>query len=199
MTTNPFDTLWLHDRVERMRAGDRSAGDDLLRAVSERTEALARRMLRGYPGVRARAETGDIVQGALVRMLAALRDLKPASTRDFVNLAAVQLLRELSDLARHFAARAGRRLPDPATADLGPAPREPTDDLELWSRFHAAVEDLPTEEREVMSLIFYHGQTRAQAALVLNVSERTVYRWWAAACLRLNERLGGALPGDLAT
>jgi RNA polymerase sigma factor (sigma-70 family) len=190
-----MDTLWLHDRVDRLRAGDRGAGDDLLRAVSAQLERLAHRMLRDFPAVRAGAETADVVQGALVRLLNALRNLRPASTRDFANLAAVQVRRELYDLARHFAARAGNRLhPDPGSAEFGPALNESAGELELWARFHAAVDGLPAEEREVLSLTFYHGLTRSQAALLLGVSERTVYRWWAAACLHLNERLGGELP-----
>lgn len=190
------NTRWLHDRVDRLQAGDRAAADDLLRAVAGRMEALARRMLRDYPAVRAAAETGDVLQGALVRLLNALRQVKPASTRDFANLAVVQMRRELIDLARHFAARGStRRHPDPGTAEFGSAGGESVADLELWARFHAAVEGLPAEEREAVGLIFYHGLTRAEAALLLGVSERTVYRWWAAACLRLSERLGGDLPG----
>lgn len=189
-----IDTLWLHDRVGRLRDGDRRAADDLARAVGARLERLARRMLRDFPGVRTGADTGDVVQGALLRLMSALRAVHPATTRDFTNLAAVQVRRELIDLARHYAARgAGRRLPDPGTADFGTA-GHPTGDLEAWARFHAAVEALPVEEREAVGLIFYHGHTRGQAALVLGVSERTVFRWWASACVRLTEHLGGDLP-----
>src|SRR5688572_8731251 len=99
------DTLWLHDCVGRLQAGDRAAGEELLRAVSFRLEQHARRMLRGYPKVREGADTGDVVQGALLRLMKALRDVRPASTRDFANLAGLQVRRELLDLARHFAAR----------------------------------------------------------------------------------------------
>jgi RNA polymerase sigma-70 factor (ECF subfamily) len=195
MTNPELDTLWLHDRVGRVRVGDRDAADELIRAVSLRLERLARRMLRDFPAVRASADTGDVLQGALLRLVNALRDLRPDSTRDFVNLAALQVRRELLDLARHFAARGqGRHLADPGTADFGAADPDSPADLELWSRFHEAVEGLPAEERETVGLLFYHGYTRAQAALLLGVSERTVYRWWDSACLRLNERLGGHLP-----
>jgi RNA polymerase sigma-70 factor (ECF subfamily) len=189
------DTLWLHDRVDRLQAGDRNAADDLLRAVAGQLERLARRMLRDFPAVRASTETNDIIQGALLRLVRALREVRPATTRDFANLAAVQVHRELIDLARQFAARAGTRLhPDPGTAEFGPAPTDSVSDLELWASFHAAVCDLPAEEREVVGLTFYHGLTRRQIALLLGVSERTVYRWWSRACLLLNERLRGQFP-----
>ena len=195
MTQPARDTLWLHDRIDRFRAGDRAAADDLLLAVGGRFERLARRMLRDYPGVRMGADTGDVVQGAQLRFLRALDAITPASARDFAGLVAVQIRRELIDLARHFAGRgAGARAADPGTADFGTAGGESVADLDLWARFHAAAADLPDDEREVFGLLFYHGQTREQAALLLGVAERTVYRRWASACHLLTDRLGGQLP-----
>jgi RNA polymerase sigma factor (sigma-70 family) len=195
MTDPEIDTLWLHDRVGRLRAGDRAAADELLQAVGRRLERLARRMLRDFRGVRAGADTADVVQGALLRLVNALRDVRPESTREFTGLAALQVRRELLDLARHFAVRgAGARVPDPGTADFGTGGGDQPADLELWGRFHAAVDGLPADEREAFGLLFYHGHTRAQAALLLGVAERTVYRRWASACVLLNDRLGGQLP-----
>jgi len=195
MTDPACDTLWLHDRVGRMRAGDRVAADDLLRAVCGRLEQLARRMLRGYPIVRSGADTGDVVQGAAVRLTTALLAVVPASTREFAGLAAVQVRRELIDLARHHASRgANRRVADPITADFGTAGGETAAELEVWANFHAAVDHLPDDEREVFGLLYYHGHTREQAAELLGLGERTVYRRWASACGRLSERLGGRLP-----
>lgn len=189
------NTLWLHDRVDRLRAGDRPAGDELLRSVGLRLELLARRMLRGFPNVRAGADTDDVVQGAMLRLMNALRQVRPASSRDFVGLAALQVRRELLDLARQFVARrASRHVAEPGTAGFGTGGDESPGDIELWSRFHEAVDGLPVEEREAFGLIFYQGQTRGQAALVIGVSERTIYRWWSSACVLLNERLGGNLP-----
>jgi RNA polymerase sigma factor (sigma-70 family) len=152
-------------------------------------------MLVRYPGVRTGSDTGDIVQGALLRLMSALRHVRPTSTLEFTGLAALQVRRELLDLARHFAARGvSLRVPDPGTADFGVGGDDSPADLELWARFHAAVDYLPAEEREAFGLIYYHGHTREAAALLLGVSERTLYRWWASACLILNERLGGEFP-----
>jgi RNA polymerase sigma-70 factor (ECF subfamily) len=184
-----LNTARLHQCVDRLRAGDRAGADDLFRAAGRRLNLLARRMLAGFPAVRSQADTADVAQGAAMRLLNALRDLRPASTRDFVSLAALQIRRELLDLARKV-----RR---PTTPDRVPDPVAPAaspDDLDLWTRFHEAVEGLPVEEREAVGLIFYHGRTRVEAAEVLGVSERTVYRWWEGACRRLNDRLEGQLP-----
>lgn len=195
MANPTLDTLWLHDRVARLRDGDRAAADELLRLVSARLERLARRMLRDFPIVRNGSDTGDVVQGAMLRLIAALRDVRPTTTRAFVGLAVLQVRRELLDLARHFAARgAASRVPDPGTADFGSAASESVGDLELWARFHTAADGLPAEEREAFGLLYYHGHTRAEAALLLGVSERTVYRWWASACVLLTDQLGGELP-----
>ncbi len=195
MTDPACDTGWLHDRVSRLRVGDRAAADDLLRAVGGRFERLARRMLRGYPVVRSGADTGDVTQGAALRLAKALTAVAPASTREFAGLAALQVRRELIDLARHHSSRGGAaRVSDPVTADFGTAGGESPAELELWANFHAAVDHLPDDEREVFALLYYHGQTREQAAVFLGVAERTVYRRWASACARLSERLDGQLP-----
>jgi RNA polymerase sigma factor (sigma-70 family) len=195
MTDPALNTLVMHDLVDRLRDGDRAAANDLLTAVAGRLQRLAARMIRNFPRVRAGADTGDVVQGAMIRLTKALEDVRPNSTREFAGLAALQVRRELLDLARHFAARgADRRLADPGTADFGEEGGEGPAEVELWVRFHAAVDALPAEEREAFGLLFYNGHTRAEAALLLGVSERTVYRWWAAACERLVERLGGELP-----
>src|SRR5689334_25116840 len=101
MADASLDTARLHECVQRWQEGDRAAADELLLACAKRVEQLARRMLQGYPVVRGQAETADVLQGCLVRLLNALRRVRPAATRDFYNLAAVQARRELTDLARH--------------------------------------------------------------------------------------------------
>jgi DNA-directed RNA polymerase specialized sigma24 family protein len=101
----------------------------------------------------------------------------------------------LIDLARHHTSRGGAaRVFDPVTSDFGTAGGESPAELELWANFHAAVDHLPDDQREVFALLYYHGQTREQAALLLGVAERTVYRRWASACAELSERLGDQLP-----
>jgi RNA polymerase sigma-70 factor (ECF subfamily) len=158
-------------------------------------------MLRGFPAVRGLAETADVLQGSLLRLLNTLRRLQPDSTRHFFNLAAVHVRRELLDLARRF--RGDKFCPlAPAgpTSDSHPdalsqeaeAPAE--DDMDCWCRFHEAVDQLPPEEREVMGLAFYHGWTQGQMAELFQVDERTVRRRWQSACLRLNRLVGDKLP-----
>jgi RNA polymerase sigma-70 factor (ECF subfamily) len=152
--------------------------------------------------VRQWAETVDVLQGSLIRLLKTLEKLRPESTRHFFNLAGVHVRRELLDLARHFKADRYVRLAPPKPADETQAPGlpEPVDGnvedagLDLWRRFHEAVDQLPTEEREVMGLVFYHGWTQIQIAELFQVDERTIRRRWQSACLQLNRLMGDELP-----
>ncbi|MGL4550796.1 MAG: RNA polymerase sigma factor [Gemmataceae bacterium] len=189
-----FGTIYLNERVIRWQGGDRAAADELIRAVAGRLERLARKMLRGFPSVRPMTDTGDLVAGATMRLLNALRSVRPASTREFFGLSALQMRRELLDLA----AAAARRKTTPLEEDHADAltERATMADIELWSGFHEAVDGLPAEEREVVNLVFYHGWTQKQVAELLGVDERTVRRYWRSAVARLTDRLGGRLPGS---
>src|SRR5262249_61897646 len=125
---------------------------------------------------RAQSAGGPSVQGPGPGLLTGLRVICPADTRAFSRLASVQIRRELLDLARRHAGRptAGPEAVE-AALDERPAPEE----LELWCRFHQAVEALPADERETFSLVFYHAWTQARAAELLGASERTGRRGWA--------------------
>jgi RNA polymerase sigma factor (sigma-70 family) len=202
MHEGSFDTVHLQRCVRRWQTGDAEAADALLRTVGQRLEQITRKMLRGFPAVHACTETADVLQGSLLRLLNTLRRVQPESTRHFFNLAAVHIRRELLDLARHFSrAEFARLIPaqptgDSAGDDLVQAAMAATEDhdLELWCRFHEAVEQLPAAEREVMGLVFYHGWTQAQIAELFEVDERTIRRRWQSACLRLHELVGQRLP-----
>lgn len=202
MSDSAFQSAQLHEWIERYQAGDLTARDELLRSVCGRMEYLARRMLRGFPNVRRWADTDDVMQSALLRLLHSLNKLKPATVRDFYNLASVHVRRELLDLARYHGCRhgaAGRLIaasPDDNAELLAELPDRADDltDVEGWTRFHKAVEELPAEEREVVGLVFYHGWEQSQIAELFGVTDRTVRRKWQSACVKLHESLGGRLP-----
>src|SRR5262245_52677111 len=105
MPDSSLDTIHLQYCVDQFRAGDQHALNEVLVAVSARLEKLARRMLGGFPAVRAEVQTEDVLQAALIRLVRSLKDIRPDSTRSFYNLAAVQMRRELLDLARSPAVR----------------------------------------------------------------------------------------------
>ncbi|MFL5341195.1 MAG: RNA polymerase sigma factor [Gemmataceae bacterium] len=203
MAESSFGTVQLQGWLERLRAGDRAAPDELIRHVCGRLERLTRTMLRDFPGVRRWAETDDVLQSALLRLLRALREARPSGTREFFALAAAQIRRELLDLARHYFGPLGDGAHHASVADVGSGPPlyERADDsqdpsrLAEWCEFHRHIASLPEPEREVVDLIFYHGLTQAEAAEVLGVTVRTVQRRWQSALLRLHPILKGGWPG----
>jgi RNA polymerase sigma-70 factor (ECF subfamily) len=191
--------------LDRMRAGDESAREELIAAAVRRLQRLASKMLRGFPNVKRWEDTQDVAQNALLRLDRALRSIVPDSSRGFMNLAAEMIRRELLDLARHYGGahglgknhRSGLHLGDAANEGLDPSNGEPDpSELEKWAAFHAAVERLPVEEREVFMLVFYHKWPQKQIAELFQVDERTIRRWWQGAAQHLTRLLGGDLPGN---
>jgi RNA polymerase sigma-70 factor (ECF subfamily) len=196
-----FNSINLQKYIERWQSGDRAAADELLRATGARLEKLARRMTRAFPNVRGHADTGDVLQNSLIRLLRTLRTLRPNTTRDFFNLAAVHIRRELLDLARRCKGKDFLRI---QTADDSDQPQgvrveatesTTSEEFDLWVRFHQAVDELPVEEREVVGLVFYHGWTQVRIAELFAVDERTIRRRWSSACERLRELVGGDVLG----
>jgi RNA polymerase sigma-70 factor (ECF subfamily) len=179
-------TTTLRDLVARFQAGETSALDVLIRRTEERLAHFVHRMLGDFPGVRAREQTGDVLQNALIRLARSLRQETPASVREFFALAAVQVRRELLDLARSHA----RRPAAPLTTDPPDLAADSSTELDRWTALHEAVERLPEELRQVFSCTFYHGWTQAQIAELLGISDRQVRRLWVEACLRLKEAVG---------
>jgi RNA polymerase sigma-70 factor (ECF subfamily) len=202
MTDVSPQTLELQAHLDRMRAGDLAARDELFRLVCGRLERLTRKMLRGFPGVKRWAQTDDVLQSALVRLLRALKDVQPASMREFFALTTEQIRRELLDLARHYYGPQGEGANHASHAGDGAQPAYDRADLSAepstlaaWGEFHQQVSRLPLEEREVVDLLFYQELTQAEAAAILGVTVRTVQRRWQAALLRLHDVLQGQWPG----
>jgi RNA polymerase sigma-70 factor (ECF subfamily) len=200
-------STYLQQCLDRLRAGDESARQELLAGACARLTELTRTMLKDYRRLRRWEQTDDVLQNALVRLHRSLQELAPPSLRDFYRLAALQVRRELIDLARHYFGPEGRgrhhqtnavegdSLLAPPPAYERPATAEEPAALAAWAEFHRQVDALPDEEREVFDLVWYQGLKHTEAADLLGVSARTVKRRWQAACLRLHEVLKGDLPG----
>src|SRR5204862_2838941 len=148
-------------------------------------------------------QTGDVLQGAVARLLRSLEQVRPDSLRAFFGLATQQIRRELIDLARHHygpegpgahhASAAGRAEDQPPAHEKADLTHNPAA-LAGWCEFHEQVRKLPDEEREVVDLLFYQGLPQADAAQLLGVNVRTVQRRWQAALLKLHDALGGQWP-----
>lgn len=186
----------LQDLIDRRLNGEAAAHDALLHHACDRLLRLTRKMFHGYPNLRRWEQTDDVFQNSMVRLHRALAEVQVESVRHFFNLAAVQVRRELLDLAkRHFGPEGAgaNHHTDGQPADdeggsLHDSAAEP-DDLSGWTEFHAQVEKLPADELEVVNLLYYEGLTQEEAARVLGVSFRTLKRRWQSAKLKLHEVL----------
>jgi RNA polymerase sigma-70 factor (ECF subfamily) len=180
--------------VERYQHDD-AARDMLIALACERLRQLTRHMLGGFPGVRRWEETDDVLNAAMLRLCRALAEVRPATAKDFLGLAALQIRRELIDLARRYARPGGPVAKQAAESAAEPA--ETTLDpvrLAAWQDFHQAVDALPAEEREVFDLLWYQELSQPEAAQTLGVALITIKRRWQSARRRLYDLLQGELP-----
>ncbi len=205
MPHSSSQTTVIEGWLNRLKAGDESAREELIRCACGRLERLTRKMLRSYGRIHRWEQTDDVLQNALMRLYRALADVCPDTATDFFRLAALNIRRELLDLAKHYYGPQGagsRHATVARKADREePSAEEPADlqeedpgRLAAWTAFHSQVELLPEEERELFDLLWYQELSQAEAAALLNVSERTIKRRWASARLRLHQALGGFLP-----
>jgi RNA polymerase sigma-70 factor (ECF subfamily) len=195
--SDPLSTNSLCFWVLELQAGRPNAAEPVLRkiqaSVKDRTEAMFRKFQR----VGRFTDLQDVIQGAMLRLLCAMRAIRPESTRHFYALVNTAIRRELLDLIKKYFGPSGpgqnlsecpldtgSGYPDPAAAEV------PYGELERMSAFHRAVERLPPEECEAFGLKYYHGWSQSQIADLFQVSVRTVNRWQREAERQLRERLG---------
>jgi RNA polymerase sigma factor (sigma-70 family) len=193
--------------IERLNAGDLAARDALITHTLDRLRRLAYTMFQDFRRLGPWADFEDVLQDAVVRLLRALETEKPASVQAFFRLAALQIRRELLDLARHVFGAEGsgaHRAPDispgrPEQTSLPPLEKQETtyepSRLAAWSEFHERVGALPEAEREVFELLWYQGLKQEEAAALLHVSVPTIKRRWLGARRALGAVLRAAESG----
>ncbi|MFO0851564.1 MAG: sigma-70 family RNA polymerase sigma factor [Gemmataceae bacterium] len=194
----PLDTADLLFWVTELRAGRADAAEPQFRKIIARVEQMARHMFRRFPRVGRYVDVDDVVQNTLIRLLRTMQEVRPESTRQFYALTTELIRRELLDLAKHYYGPRGEGTNRAAVAvgeaigEHTPAAPEPTADLERLAAFHAAVERLPVEQREVIGLTYYHGWQQDAIAELFQVNVRTVQRWYQDAKASLQAELPSA-------
>jgi RNA polymerase sigma factor (sigma-70 family) len=185
--------------LARHCAGDEHAREMLIDYVGAKIAAKVAKLLPDFPGVGRWDRPSDIKQEALMKTLMALADVKPQSERHLLNLAALQVKRVLIDKAREHA-RGGKGLGNLGDASRRPDDRHPVDipartmtgpgTYEQWDRFHACIDALPEQEREVFTLRWYLEADEETIASTLGVSRSTVQRAYRNAKAMISEKLG---------
>jgi RNA polymerase sigma factor (sigma-70 family) len=180
--------------LDRLAAGDESAVAALIERSVERLRFMAHTRFRKFPRVRRLHETDDVLNDAAMRLVRALRAVRPTSPSAFLGLAGEQIRRELIDLARHEygpqgqgAHHASGPVPGEAVADpaAGPATEVTWRDL-----LRHCQDALTGEEREVFDRVHLMGQSKKEVANQLDMPVITVKRRWRSALIRLGEAAG---------
>jgi RNA polymerase sigma-70 factor (ECF subfamily) len=151
---------------------------DLLERSAMRLQLLCASMLRrSYPRLARpplNLQAEEMLGAVTERMIKAMREVRPATAREFFGLANQHVRWELNDLARRL---------DEGTPLLGSdvqpvAERTPSETgfTENARRILAALDSLDADEREVFGLVRIQGLTHDEASEVLGVSTKTIQR-----------------------
>jgi RNA polymerase sigma factor (sigma-70 family) len=191
-------TLAVRHWLERHKAGDDSARQELLEISMRRLRLLARRILTDIPALRNFEETDDLLQNSLVRLWKYLTSHQPETPIDYFRIAACLIRRELIDLSRHYwGHRTGSASGDTNDSSLGDsvsAAHRPTTSsgdtydpqtLCQWTEFHEYVEKLSDEDRSLFDMLWYQGLTMAETSELLSIPLRTLGRRWKMVRIKL--------------
>jgi RNA polymerase sigma factor (sigma-70 family) len=192
----------LLELAERLRDGDHRMSAKIFERVYPRHVQLARYMLRDFPRVERRYLPEDVVHQAWIDLETALKSVTPNTPREYLGLLARKMRQVLLDFAKKESGKstmsplfAGELGPDGSTIAYEPEAglsRDPGR-VEIWSKFHEAVGELPDDVREPFELYFYTEvqPSYAQIARVLGLSESKVKRLIAKARDQLSRRVSG--------
>ncbi len=202
MSTPDFtnSTLAVQQCLDRFGTDWDHASRDLLSVAMNRLRLLSRKILADIPGVKRWDSTDDLLQNASLKLWKALETHHPPTPVDFFRLAACIMRRELIDLSRsrygplglganHYSPRNGTSSVNRvAPLQAGTDSHNP-EKLTEWTEFHAYIEQLPEEERQLFDLLWYQGLTQAEASELLGIPLRTLGRSWKMARVKLAETL----------
>jgi len=167
------------------------------RAVSRLQQLCAGLLYRKYPRLTRpplNLVADELLSSVVERLLKAMREARPTTTRQFFGLACQHIRWELNDMARRL--------------DEQPPAAELREDLVMASassasglsadarRILTAIDELPEEERETFDLVRIQGLSQAEAARVVGVSTMTVNRRLHRGIQRLSESLADLYPAD---
>jgi RNA polymerase sigma factor (sigma-70 family) len=182
--------------------GEESAAEPVVRALLDRSVRRLQQLCNGllyrrYPRL-TRPPTNlvadELLSVVVERLLKALREARPTTTRQFFALACQHIRWELNDMARRLDERPpvaelrDEMIAAPAESDSGPTANA--------SRILVAIENLPEPEREAFDLVRIQGMSQAEAAGMLSVSPMTVNRRLHRALQQLVVSLADLYPDD---
>lgn len=195
------DTVHL---LARFRDGERAALNELFSRYYERVLAVV--CLRLGPKLRAKVEAQDVVQEVFMNSLQGLGNFVYRSEGDFFHWLCKMVENRIRDQADYFAAQKrdmGREVPlwprRPSAESLyGPlrelatttSPATRAAQAESARRLQAAIDALPSLQREALILVRYEGLSLAEAGAHLDRSGDALRMLVARAIVSLGKNLG---------
>jgi RNA polymerase sigma-70 factor (ECF subfamily) len=182
-------------------AGD-SPAEPVIRALLDRAvrrlhQLCATLLYRSYPRLTrppVNLQVDEMLGAVVERLMKALRQARPANTRQFFALACQHMRWELNDLARRLDEKPAavelrdESVPSPPSSGSGLSPD--------GRRILEAIDGLPESEREAFDLVRIQGMTQTEASQVLGVSVMTVRRRLNHGLQLLAATLGDLGPGE---
>jgi RNA polymerase sigma factor (sigma-70 family) len=170
---------------------------DLIAEAAHRLQVLCASMLfRSYPRLTKpplNLQPDELLSAVVERMLKAMREFRPDGPRQFFALATRHMRWELNDLARRLD-HENQAQPLNDSAMAAPDPNVTTQVTRNARRILDAIEELPTDEKDVFELVKMQGMAQPNAAAVLGICAKTVQRRLNRALMLLSQKLGDLQP-----
>jgi RNA polymerase sigma factor (sigma-70 family) len=178
--------------IDPVDAAKRAAANELFVRAYPRLLQLAKRMLRTFPDVRRQHSSESLPNEAWIDFQAALKTIEPNGQSVYPLVA-----RKMRFVLLDVAAKERKRL------DTLPLTPEETDRvtgsscdpgrMEIWTRFHEAVDALPEDVREAFLVYFYTDEkpNQTRVAEALGIDPRQARRLIARAKTLLAARVTG--------
>jgi RNA polymerase sigma-70 factor, ECF subfamily len=175
--------------VERFRAGERRAFDELVRRHQRSIWRVARRYLRND------ADASDVAQQTFVRAYRALDGFRgAASVRSWLYRIAINLaLNHLRDHKREVPGGAGEEVGEQRLTRSATGPQQIIADEEA-ARLRAAIAELPPKQRMVLELRVFEDLSFREVAELADCTENAAKVNFHYAVKRLKEILGDSTP-----
>jgi RNA polymerase sigma factor (sigma-70 family) len=166
--------------LDRLRAGDPAARNELIEQSYHRFYALAAKILRESFG-RLDRDVESVIGRAYPRVVRALESVRPDTPADYFRLLALKVRHALLDLIAEEK-RAGLGPPgDGSTTGAGLTPPDPGTDpgvRAMWEEVYRRVDDLPADQKQVFDLHCVQNLTQAEVGEILGLPPKQVSRLW---------------------
>jgi RNA polymerase sigma factor (sigma-70 family) len=200
------NTSSLDRLLDRLREGDDSAREELIKRVQGRLQQLFECRLR-RDRVAQLEGIDEVLNAALFRLYRALAEVHPANVNKLLALAALQVGRELRDLCdKYFGKNHDREPVRPAPQPADNSIPSPIDEIaeeitgtttnDRWELVHELVPKLSEKHQEIFGLRYYLGLEFEEIGQLLGIPANTANHRYLAVVSRLGVMIDERLRAE---